>query len=136
MALKPRLYSFAGIIALTASPYACHKPTAQEGYAHARRCFAALDANLKIVPAARFEEVGLDPDSVDFVRRETVSGAFDLGKSLGMSPGAINQDLERASAAFVKSHSWQPVGTTQRKFVAMGFDLNDCLLDYFGRPND
>ena len=91
------VYSFAGVILLSSHPYSCHKPTAEESYAHDKRCFAALDANLKIVPAARFKQVGVDPGAVDLVSKENVSGAFDWGERLGMSPGAIYKDLERAA---------------------------------------
>ena len=126
----------ASAVLLSSQPYSCHKTTAREAYAHDKRCFAALDANLRHVPAARFKEVGLDPDAVDLVSRENMSSAYDWGKLLGMQPNAIYQDLERADAAYQRSHIWQPPGTARRQFVALGYDLNDCLLDYYGRPND
>lgn len=134
--MKQAGLALASAVLLSSHPYSCHKPTAQESYAHDKRCFAALDAHFKIVPPARFKQAGVDPGAVDLVSRENASGAFDWGERLGMSPGAIYADLERAGAAYVKSHTWQPPGAARRKFVALGYDLNDCLLDYYGRPND
>jgi hypothetical protein len=128
--------ALASAVVLSSHPYSCHKTTPQEAYAHDKHCVAALDANLKIVPAARLKQVGLDPGAVDLVSRGNTSGAYDWGKRLGMSPDAIHEDLERAGAAYLKSHTWQPPRTARGKFVALGYDLNDCLLDYYGRPND
>jgi hypothetical protein len=123
-------------VMIWSQPYSCHKTTAEEAYAHDKLCFAALHANLKIMPAARFNQVGLDPDAVDVVSRGNMSGAYEWGERLGMSPDAIHKDLEKAGAAYVKSHTWKPPGTARRKFVALGYDLNTCVLDYYGRPND
>ena len=134
--LRRTVCSFAGIVALTTSPYGCHKPTLQEQYADARRCFAALDANLKFVTAEQFRRVGLDRDAVDLVFREEINNAFDLGKPIGMKPAAITADLQRASAAYTEAHTWQPQASSRRKFSAIGYDVNDCLADFYGRPND
>lgn len=136
MSANPTLCSFAAILALTATPYSCHKPTAYEQYAGARRCVAALGANLKFVPSTRFKQVGLDPDAVDLVFTDSISDAYDVGKLLNMRPEAINRDLQTSGAAYVKAHSWQPPGTARRQFIALGYDVNDCLADYYGRPND
>jgi hypothetical protein len=124
------------MIALSGSPYSCHKPTAREEYPDAIRCHAALEANLKIVPEARFRQIRLDPDAVDLASQENMNGAFDLGRQLGMTPDAVQKDLHRALDTYVKGHSWQPTGGGSRKFIALGHDFNECLLDYFGRPNE
>jgi hypothetical protein len=128
--------ALASVVMLSAHPYSCHKTTAQEAYAHDKRCFAALDANSKIVPAARFQEVGVNPEAVELVSTENMSGTYDWGERLGMTPYAIHQDLESARATYVKAHTWQEPGTGRRKFVALGYEVKDCLLDYYGRPND
>ena len=134
--MKQTALALASALLLASHPYSCHKTTAQEAYAHDKGCFAALDANLKIVPAARFKQANLDPGAVDQVSTENMSSAYDWGERLGMSPDAVYKDLERARAAYVKSHTWQPPGTSRRKFVALGRDLHECVLDYYGRPND
>jgi hypothetical protein len=134
--MKRTVYSFAGVIVLFTSPYSCHKPTSQEMYAHAKGCFAALDTNLNIVPPARFTQAGLDPDAIEMASSDDMSGAFDMGKEIGMKPDAILKDLQRAKAAYVRSHTWQPPAGAGRKFIALGNQVNGCLADYYGRPND
>ena len=116
---------------------ACHHdPSPREDYAHGKRCYAALDANLKIVPADRFRQLRLDPGTVEVAASDNMEGAYQVARQMGMAPDAISRDLAAARADYVRSHSWQEPASGRRKFVALGHDFNECLLDYYGRPND
>lgn len=90
--------SFAGVILLSSSPYSCHKPTDQELYAEARRCYAALDANQMIVPEARLEESGLSRSRIATAVNGNIDEAYDIGKAMRLSPQAISIDLGKARA--------------------------------------
>lgn len=134
--MNRRLYSIAGLILIAPHPYSCHKTTAQESYADSRRCFAALDANAGQLSPKQFRAAGINGESVEFAARQMISAAFDSGEAIGMKPAAIYADLHKASADYREAHMWTPPGQTRRKFTALGYDLNDCLADFYGRPND
>ena len=51
-----------------------------------------------------------------------------------MSPEAIGADLERARSAYLKAHSG-PANAAE-KSASLRYDVNDCLGDDYGRPND
>jgi hypothetical protein len=134
--MKHAAYALAGVILLSAHPYSCHKPTLQEGYAEGRACFAALDANLRAVPADGFRKARIDRDKVAVASSDNMTGAFGGGERMGMKPNAILQDYRRGSAEYLASHSWQPPGGGRRQFMAFGNEVTECLDDYYGRPND
>lgn len=127
--MKAASYSVAGLFVL-ASPYSCHKPTAQELYAHAKHCHAVLDTALKVVPAARFKQANVDPSLVDLASQDDLSAAYEYGKQIGIQFDAVTRDAEQARLAYLKSH------TGAQNSDALRDDVNDCLGDYYGRPND
>ena len=133
--MKNRLHSIALVLLISLQPYSCHKPTKHELYADSRRCFAALDTNLHTVTPDQFRSAGIDADAVDLASRDAMSAAFDIGEAMGMAPAAINRDLHQASIGYRAAHTWLPQGSDP-KFTALGSDVNDCLEDYYGRPND
>jgi hypothetical protein len=127
--MKHALYSIAGLAAL-ASPYSCHKPTPQEQYAQARHCHAVLDTALQIIAASQFKQANVDPSLVELASEDNLTGAYDYGKQIGMRFEAVTEDTERTRLAYLKSH------TGAQKLDALREDVNDCLGDYYGRPND
>lgn len=109
---------------------ACHPPTPQDSYAASKRCYAILDSSLKLVPAARFRQSAVDPDYIETASQEDMQSAFSIGKELGMTPDAVLRDLEQAKSGYLKAHS------PQYNFDKLRDDVNECLGDFYGRPND
>jgi hypothetical protein len=134
--VKNLFFSVGAVIALTSSPYSCHKPTAEEQHRQQKRCFGALDANLKFVAPRVFERAGLDASAIEFAAREEMNAAYDSGERLGFSPHQIYHELVTASSQYVSSHTWQSARNGRTMFRALGTEVNDCLLDFYGRPND
>ena len=122
------------LCALRMPLYSCHKPTLQEQYAAARHCYVAYDAALKLIAPAAFEHAGLDPALVKDSWSTDIGAAYDMGKELGMSPEAVGADLERARLAYLGAHSGRT--NAAAKLAALKYDVNDCLGDDYGRPND
>jgi hypothetical protein len=132
--MNRRASCFAAVLLVGHSPYSCHKPTLQEEYADSKRCYSAYDAGLEMIPAARFEQAGLDPDVLKTAAHDNFGSAYVLGKQLGMRPEAIARDVERTRAAYLAAHSDKSGGA--RKLKSLRDDVNDCLGDDYGRPND
>ena len=132
--MKRRACCFAGICLLVVPQYSCHRPTPQDAYAESRRCFVVLDASLRILPAAWFQQAGIDRAAVREASDGELSAAWDTGKRLGMSGGAISSDLERAKATYSRTHNAQAAGNGGQ--TVLRDDLDDCLGDFYGRPND
>lgn len=125
--MKHALYSIAGLFILT-SPYSCQKPTLQESYAHEKVCHAVLDTSLKVISPVEFGRTGLDPSLVRVASQNMLQAAYSDGRNLGMGPDAIAQDVALAGKLYLKSHA-RPDGALRK-------DVNGCLGDYYGRPND
>jgi hypothetical protein len=132
--MRGSAFCVAGAVVFLVPPYSCHKPTAQEEYAQAKHCYAAYGASLKIVPAARFTQAGINPALIERASDANVDGAYDAGKQIGMSPGAISRDLEQAKAAYLRAHAGS--GDADQKFNDLREDVNGCIGDDYGRPND
>lgn len=129
-----RAYCFAGLLLVGQSPYSCHKPTPEESYADAKLCNSAYDAGLKLISTDGFREARLDRSLVDDAKNNSVGAAYMIGKQLGMAPNAIAQDLESARRGYLAAHSGGP--DAAKKLDAVRGDMNNCLGDYYGRPND
>ena len=129
-----RTYCFAGLLLVGQSPYSCHKPTTEESYADAKLCNSVYGAGLKLISAKGFEKARLDPSLIDDAKNSIVSAAYIYGKQLGMGPNAVAQDLERARHAYFAAHNGGP--DAANKLDALRGDMNNCLGDYYGRPND
>jgi hypothetical protein len=59
-----------------------------------------------------------------------LDAAYVDGKQLGMSSQAVAKDVARASAAYAQAHA------SSASLAGLRNDVNDCLGDYYGRPND
>jgi hypothetical protein len=129
-----RAFCFAGLLLVGQSPYSCHKPTLQENYADAKLCNSAYDAGLKLISADGFRKARLDPSLVGDAKNNSVGTAYMTGKQLGMGPNAIAQDLEGARRVYLAAHTGGP--DAAQKLDALRRDVNDCLGDYYGQPND
>jgi hypothetical protein len=112
-------------LALAVPQYSCHAPTAQESYAASKRCFVVLDTGLKIIPGLRS---GAESSSVRIAADGDLSSAWDGGKALGMTGADISADLEKARAGYFREAQSQP-GAVRR-------DVDECLGDFYGGPND
>ena len=130
--MRRRTYCFA--VLLLVGPYSCHKPTLQESYAEAKLCNSAYDAGLKLISADGFRKAQLDPSLVDDAKNNNLGAAYSDGKQLGMGPNEIGQDLESARSAYLAAHSGG--ADAAQKLDAVRSDMNNCLGDYYGRPND
>jgi len=132
--MSGRSYCFAGLLLLGAPPYSCHKPTLQESYADAKHCSSVYSAGLKLIDGAAFAQAQLDPRLVEDAKNNSVSAAYVDGKQLGMSADAIGKDLDRSRAAYLASHTGGL--DAAQKMASLRADMNNCLGDYYGRPND
>jgi len=132
--MTDRNYCFAGLLLLAASPYSCHKPTLEESYADAKHCSSVYGAGLKLIDGAAFAQAQLDPSLVEDAKNNSVSAAYADGKQLGMGAVAIGKDLDRSRAAYLASHTGAP--DAAQKIASVRADMNNCLGDYYGRPND
>ena len=129
-----RAYCFAGLLLVGQSPYSCHKPTPQESYADDKLCLSAYRTGLEIIPDAQFEQARLDRSSVQDAANNSLAAAYADGKQLGLSSDAIARDLEHARRAYLAAHSGG--SDAAQKMAALRSDMNNCLGDYYGRPND
>lgn len=127
--MKNRTWCIAAIFVFV-SPYSCHKPTPQEEYDHARQCYVVLDLVLKRIPAAGLKQAGLDRGTIQTAADDFLGGTWADGKALGMTIDAISTDIERARL------SYSTAGTADERLNALRDDANECLGDYYGRPND
>lgn len=130
-----KTYCLAALILLVPR-YGCHKPTNEESFAQAKHCFAALEANLSVLSRAQFKQAGMDRDDVKTASLGNMEAAYDSAKELKKTPAAASQELDAAKLAYLKAHSWQDKATGGWKFQGLGSEINNCMGDYFGRPND
>lgn len=124
------------LVLVSVRPYSCHKPTALEEYRDGTKCFGAFDANLQQLSGEQMRAARVDRYAVELAKEQIATGVFDLGRSLERNPWAVNEDLRRAVLSYRRSHSWQRAGDGHRMFSGLGVDFNECLRDFYGRPND